>query len=45
MRRGAKATTAEQAEAIMAAFTEGNSKMKARVFCHDPQVKNEIDWP
>jgi hypothetical protein len=45
LRRGAKAAHAEQAEAIVAAFTEGNPTMKARVFCHDPQVKNEIDWP
>lgn len=42
---GAKAASAEQAEAIVAAFMEGNPKMKARVFCHDPQVKKEVDWP
>jgi hypothetical protein len=42
---GAKATSAEQAEAITKAFIEANPKMPARVFCHDPQVKKDVDWP
>jgi hypothetical protein len=42
---GATAASVEQAEAIVAAFTEANPKMKARVFCHEPQVKKELEWP
>lgn len=44
-RRAPKAASADQAEQIVAAFMEGNPKMKARVFCHDPQVKKDVDWP
>jgi hypothetical protein len=42
---GAKATNIEQAEAIVKAFAETNPKMTPRVFCHDPQVKKDVDWP
>ncbi|MDI1433398.1 hypothetical protein [Polyangium sorediatum] len=42
---GAKATNIEQAEAIVKAFAEANPKMTPRVFCHDPLVKKDVDWP
>jgi len=42
---GAKAANIEQAEAIVKAFVEANPKMTPRVFCHDPQVKKDVDWP
>ena len=42
---GAKATNIEQAEAIVKAFSEANPKMTPRVFCHEPQVKKDVDWP
>ncbi|MDC3961344.1 hypothetical protein [Polyangium jinanense] len=42
---GAKAANIEQAEAIVKAFAEANPKMTPRVFCHEPQVKKDVDWP
>ncbi|MDI3289737.1 hypothetical protein [Polyangium sp. 15x6] len=42
---GAKAANIEQAEAIVKAFAEANPKTTPRVFCHEPQVKKDVDWP
>jgi len=42
---GAKVTSMEQAESIVKAFSEANPKMTPRIFCHDPQVKKDLEWP